>query len=516
STPTPTVTRTPTPTWTPTPTGWAPGAPVLLVYEAEDLALQSPMAVGSAYEASACQYIASPVREDGYATLAFEVPRADLYQVWARAMGLSWNNDSFWYSVDGGEWVRWDLPQRDGRWDWAWSNLGPWALEAGSHTLRFKAREPDARLDRLEIATDPAHVPTIIPCQEAPPTPTPTATSTSTWTPSPTATRTPSATATATRTSTPTATPSATPTRTSTPTATPSPTPTRTWTPTPSATPTGTPTASCTPTATPSRTPTHTPTGTWAPPPTATFTLTPTATATPTITPTPTASATPTITPTPTATATPSATPTATPTWTPTATPSATATATETPPPTKTPTPTPTRTATATPTATPTWTPTATPTPTPCLDPYEPDDVPWDARWIFPNGWAQSRNFHRPGDVDYARFFAEPGYSYTIRTFALNPPYANDTLIMLLDTDGRSPIASNDDDEANPPASRLVWTCTAPGDYFILVRQKNPIAGGCNYTYSLEVIGRVPTKTPTPTATPLAVQRYFLPWIVRE
>jgi hypothetical protein len=150
------------------------------------------------------------------------------------------------------------------------------------------------------------------------------------------------------------------------------------------------------------------------------------------------------------------------------------------------------------------------------VDPYEPDDLPWDARWIFPNGWAQSRNFHRPGDVDYARFFAEPGYAYTIRTFALNPPHANDTLITLLDTDGRSPIASNDDDEGNPPASRLVWTCTSPGDYFILVRQKNPTAGGCDYTYSLEVIGRVPTKTPTPTATPPAVRRHFLPWIFKE
>ncbi|MGQ9567657.1 MAG: sugar-binding protein [Anaerolineae bacterium] len=510
ATPTPTTTRTATVTWTPTATGWAPGAPVLLVYEAEDLVLQAPMAVGSAYEASACRYIASPVREDGYATLAFDVPRAEVYQIWARAMGLSWNNDSFWYSVDGGEWVRWDLPQKDGRWDWAWSNLGPLGLEAGPHTLRFKAREPDARLDRVEIASDPAHVPTITPCEEAPPTATPTSTPTSTGTPTATATRTPSPTATATRTWTPTVTPSPTPTRTWTP----SPTPSHTWTPT--STSPWTPTATRTPTATPSQTPTATPTGTWAPPPTATFTPSPTASATPTATRTPTATATPTVTPTPTATRTPPAPPTATPTATATETPSATATPTETPLPTKTPTPTPTRTATFTATPTATRTPTPTTTPTPCVDPFEPDDLPWDARWIFPNGLPQSRNFHRPGDVDYARFFAEPGYTYTIRTFALNPPHANDTLLTLLDTDGRSPIASNDDDEGNPPASRLVWVCLSPGDYFILVRQKNPVAGGCNYTYSLEVIGRVPTKTPTPTATPPVVKVYFLPWIVRE
>ncbi|MBC7224292.1 MAG: hypothetical protein H5T59_08485, partial [Anaerolineae bacterium] len=196
---------------------------------------------------------------------------------------------------------------------------------------------------------------------------------------------------------------------------------------------------------------------------------------------------------------------TSTATPTPTATATDTATPTETPPPTKTPTPTPTF----------TRTPTPTPTPTPCTDPYEPDDVPWYARWVFPNGWPQSRSFHQPGDVDYVRFFAEPGRTYTIRTFALNPPQANDTLITLLEPDGRSPIASNDDDAWNPPASRLVWTCTTPGDYFILIRQKNPTAGGCEYTYNLEVTGRVPTKTPTPTATPVAVRTYFLPWVAR-
>jgi len=485
-----TPTSTPSSTPSPTPTGSAsPSTHVLVQREAEELALQSPMTVEDTYDASACQYIYSPVQEDGFATLAFDLPRTDTYQVWARAMGLSWSNDSFWYSLDGDEWVLWALPQNNGTWDWVWSNLGPMNLEAGAHTLRFKGREANSRLDRLEIASDPGYVPTVIPCEPGTATATPTPTATATATQSPPATGT--ATASATATATPTHTPTFTPTGTSTPTGTlpPSPTPTATATHTQTATATTTP--SITPTPSPTPTGTSTPTGTLPP--------SPTPTATPTHTQTATATTTPSITPTPSPTETDTATPSPTPSTTGAASPSAT------------PTPSPTGTDTTTPT--PAATPSPSGTPTPCQDIYEPDGSPWEAAWITVNGWPQTRNSHQIGDIDFVRFSAEPGLLYTIRTFGLNPPAVSDTVLTLLDTDGLSLLASNDNDPGNPPASRLVWSCPVPGVYFVLIHQKNPAIAGCDVTYSLEVTGRIPTKTPSPTPTREPVRNQFLPWV---
>jgi len=173
---------------------------------------------------------------------------------------------------------------------------------------------------------------------------------------------------------------------------------------------------------------------------------------------------------------------------------------TVTPTPTKTPTPTntPTPTQTPTETATPTVTPTSTPTPTPCPDEYEPDDTWQQASPIEVNGTPQSHNFHIPGDQDYVKFGAEAGKVYTIRT--LNLSQGNDTILILYDTNGTTQLEYNDDDPDNAPASKIVWTCSAAGTYFVKAAHFSAQIGGCNITYDLEVSG-APPPTPTPTVT---------------
>ena len=228
-------------------------------------------------------------------------------------------------------------------------------------------------------------------------------------------------------------------------------------------------------------------------------------------TPTSTRSATPTITPTSTRTPTRTATPTVTRTLTATrtGTPVSTPTLTATPKPTRTHTPGPAF-AVQLPVIVKKYKPYAPPTPGPsptaCVDSFEPDDAPDQARLILVNGAPQQHNAMPAGDVDYVTFVATGGCGYTLRTFDLTG-MGNDTLLTLYDMDGRTVLTENDDDPENPPASRIDWLCPATGVYFAMVRQLDPAVGGCDVTYKLMLTGEsaAPTATPTqstPTQTP--------------
>jgi len=181
-------------------------------------------------------------------------PYGGTYHLWARVMGLDWNQNSFFVAVDGSPDAVFEIPPVGGQWTWGWQRSAVDAqggtavnLGAGAHAIQFKHREAGARLDVVALTNDAGYAPSAItPCV-------------------PTATRTPTATPTVTPTLTPsrTPTPTRTPTFTSTATRTPSPTPTRTPTFTPTAT--WTPTLTPTPSTTPSATPTSTPVRVWLP-----------------------------------------------------------------------------------------------------------------------------------------------------------------------------------------------------------------------------------------------------------
>lgn len=172
--------------------------------------------------------------------------------------------------------------------------------------------------------------------------------------------------------------------------------------------------------------------------------------------------------------------------------------------------------ATPTPTFTPTRDPWDSPLPTPtfCTDPYEPDDVWYQAKIIFVGPIWQYRLFQVPGDVDYIKFSAFTGQGYRIRTDFLGGGVSNDTTLTLYDADGITPLAYNDDDFLNPPASRIEWVCPAEGTYFLRVAQLDPGVGGCGFSYGVNVdtlsatatptLTRTPSTTPTATCTPTA------------
>jgi hypothetical protein len=88
------------------------------------------------------------------------------YYLWARTMGLSFTSNSFYVSMDGGAEIHYEIPQFGGQWTWGWEQVrtdvqpdGPFVLSAGSHTLRVRAREADARLDVVTVSGDPGYVP---------------------------------------------------------------------------------------------------------------------------------------------------------------------------------------------------------------------------------------------------------------------------------------------------------------------------------------------------------------------
>ena len=203
--------------------------------EAESVPRTGGIQLGTDFAgASACQYVYYDGGEAGSITVTTTVPDSGAYLLWARAMGLGWNQNSFWVSVDGAPPIHYEIGQFGGQWTWGWEPVhaenqpvAPFTLSAGTHTVVFSNRENGSRLDALLLVNRSDYIPTeYLPCNTTPtatPTNTPTRTVTPTRTFTPTPTITPTSTSTPTPTRTPTATP--TPTVTATPTITSTPIP---------------------------------------------------------------------------------------------------------------------------------------------------------------------------------------------------------------------------------------------------------------------------------------------------
>jgi subtilisin family serine protease len=148
-------------------------------------------------------------------------------------------------------------------------------------------------------------------------------------------------------------------------------------------------------------------------------------------------------------------------------------------------------------------------------DIHEPDNVPAQARPIEVDGSLQ-RHRLASGDTDYARFPAEAGTRYEIRTratipgsgagaadkgAALRADSSTDTVIALLDPEGRV-LAENDDvDPGRDLASRILWTCTASGEYLVRVRGYDAASSG-PYSLSARVAPGDSGEPPAPPTEP--------------
>jgi LasA protease len=124
-------------------------------------------------------------------------------------------------------------------------------------------------------------------------------------------------------------------------------------------------------------------------------------------------------------------------------------------------------------------------------DGYEADDTAGTARWILPDAPMEAHNFHAEGDVDWVRFYAAAGVTYTLAT--TNTGGHADTVLTLYDFGGSTVITSNDDYPGMWPASRIDWQPTTAGFYWASVAHWDPWAFGCTTAYGLTFVGSSPT-----------------------
>jgi hypothetical protein len=138
-----------------------------IVLEAEAGTITSPMAVQSDATASGGKYIMAPTTSksttsaptSGYSTLTFTATGGS-YKMWFKTLMASTSVNSFWYRIDGGTWVSWNV-DADVSTVWQWNSVTALTLSAGSHTLTIAYREGGTKLDRIAISNDPAYDPAV-------------------------------------------------------------------------------------------------------------------------------------------------------------------------------------------------------------------------------------------------------------------------------------------------------------------------------------------------------------------
>jgi hypothetical protein len=132
---------------------------------------------------------------------------------------------------------------------------------------------------------------------------------------------------------------------------------------------------------------------------------------------------------------------------------------------------------------------------------YEPDGTPASAPILPADGTLQPHNFCPRDDVDNVRLAVPQAGAYSIQTSNLSP--GSDTRLELRDIDGVGLLGRNDD-YGPGLASRIIYTFSVPGTYYLSVRSFNAarIGLGTGYWLSAFPLTILPNPTSTPTATP--------------
>ena len=171
-----------------------------------------------------------------------------------------------------------------------------------------------------------------------------------------------------------------------------------------------------------------------------------------------------------------------------------------------------------------------------CLDIFEPDGLPEQARLITSNEVQENRRLCPSGDADWVTFFAKSGKRYVIYTDTRRYRGSNsvnndtqagaDTVLVLADRDGVSILDINDDiPGGNTFDSQIEFTPNVDGFYFVQVKNVGDI-GNQFIRYDLVLLLCLPGQTdckrpasplpglpenpvvPPPTSTPIRA-----PWV---
>ena len=109
---------------------------------------------GEYAHAPGAKFIAEPPTDDPNNQIRFTLSSADPgeYYFYGRILAPNGQSDSFWYRVNGGEWVRWWRGLGTSTFRWREVVDSPITLPAGTSTIDFTFREGDTRLDKIYLS----------------------------------------------------------------------------------------------------------------------------------------------------------------------------------------------------------------------------------------------------------------------------------------------------------------------------------------------------------------------------
>jgi Glycosyl hydrolase catalytic core. len=106
--------------------------------------------------------IATPPGTAGQLSFEFNIAADDEYSIWGKVQALNETSDSFWFSVDGEPFRKWDgLQNKVYQWQWqkfyfsegSTNRNFTYFLEEGHHTVVVAYAEGGSKLDRMAIAS---------------------------------------------------------------------------------------------------------------------------------------------------------------------------------------------------------------------------------------------------------------------------------------------------------------------------------------------------------------------------
>ena len=130
----------------------------LAVIEAQSGTITSPMQIVSDAEASGGAYIQTVQANSGTAVYAFYIDESGIYKIIARVYAFDAGSDSFYVKIDDGEEFVWHLnPSQFNVWredEVTATGDDPYTIELtqGTHTIRFRGRETNCRLDYFYLS----------------------------------------------------------------------------------------------------------------------------------------------------------------------------------------------------------------------------------------------------------------------------------------------------------------------------------------------------------------------------
>ncbi len=129
-------------------------------------------------------------------------------------------------------------------------------------------------------------------------------------------------------------------------------------------------------------------------------------------------------------------------------------------------------------------------------DSYEVDADFTQATSINTDGSRQTHSIHRAGDEDWVKFEATSGQRYVIETSNLRGDA--DTFIGLFwDNDGHPWLIESNDDGDSGLASRIEWTASSSGTFYVKIRDYNESHAGPNVAYDIQITATGPGSSDT-------------------